>query len=442
MITILKSLSKDRSFIKYFSNTSWLFAEKILRMTVGLFVSIWVARYLGPEQYGLFSYAQSFVSLFTVFATLGLDGIIVRELVSNPKGADEIIGTGFWLKLMGAMIVLVVLGGAVKFTSNDHLTNMMVFIVASATIFQSFNVIDFYFQSLVLSKYVVYANFISLLLSSITKIFLIVTEASLVAFAWVVLFDSIIMAVGLICFYKTKNPHFNAKMLIFNKSIALSLLTDSYPLIFSGAVLMIQARIDQVMLKEISGSIETGYYSVALRFIEVFGFVPMLMKNSLYPAIQNAKNLSRRLYQDRLLNFYRINFIFFLIFALPIYLFSEKIIVTAFGFAYQPAGTLLALMSIRLFFTNMGVARSIYILTENLMMFSLITMIIGTMINIGLNYLWIYQYGAKGAILATIVSFSVTIFFIDIFYSKTRQNSVLQLLAMLTFYKINIKGMR
>jgi len=198
MLTKLKSLKNHQGFMKYFKNTSWLFGEKILRMVVGLCVGIWVARYLGPEQFGLFSYAQSFVGLFTAIAALGLDGIVVRELVKDESRRDELIGTAFWLKLIGAIAVLLILAVAVNFTSNDHATNIIVFIVASATVFQAFNVVDFYFQAKVMSKYIVYANVISLFLSSIVKVVLIFNEAALVAFAWVVLFDSFVLACGFI----------------------------------------------------------------------------------------------------------------------------------------------------------------------------------------------------------------------------------------------------
>ena len=138
----IQNLQQHSGFMKYFKNTSWLFAEKILRMFVGLFVGIWVARYLGPEQFGLFSYAQSFVGLFTAIATLGLDGIVIRELVKDESRRDELIGTAFWLKLIGAFGVLLVLAVAVNFTSNDSYTNTLVFIIASATVFQAFNVVD------------------------------------------------------------------------------------------------------------------------------------------------------------------------------------------------------------------------------------------------------------------------------------------------------------
>jgi O-antigen/teichoic acid export membrane protein len=425
--------------MKYFKNTSWLFAEKILRMIVGLFVGIWIARYLGPEQFGLFSYAISFVGLFTAIAALGLDGIVVRELVKDESKRDILIGTTFFLKLIGAVATLIILFIATQFTSNDTLTNALIFIIASSVIFQSFNVVDFYFQAKVLSKFVVFANIIMLFIGSIVKIALILNEAGLIYFAYAVLFESIILALGFIYFY-TKQKELSFANWKFDKNTAKSLLKDSWPLVFSGMVLMIQARIDQVMLKEMIDTKTVGFYSTALLLIEAVAFMPMIIKNSLYPSIQQAKKHSLSLYQNRLLNFYRLNFLLFLIVAIPIFLFAEQLVILLFGAEYQPAGILLAFMSIRLFFTNMGVARGVYITIENLMKFSLLTMIIGTIINIALNYLWIPVYQGIGAIFATIISFFVTIFLIDIFYSKTKNNIFLQIKSMVTFYKINFRS--
>ena len=142
MITKLKSIKNHQGFKKYFANTSWLFAEKILRMGVGLFVGIWVARYLGPVKFGILSYAQAFVGFFSAIATLGLDGIVVRELVKYPDKENEILGTSFILKIFGAILTLVVLYIGIQFVSNDSYTNILIFIIGSAVIFQTFNVID------------------------------------------------------------------------------------------------------------------------------------------------------------------------------------------------------------------------------------------------------------------------------------------------------------
>ena len=413
--------------------------EKILRMLVGLSVGVWVARYLGPEQFGLFSYAQSFVFLFTALTALGLDSIIVRELIKNQTKKDVILGTGFCLKLVSSIVVLPLLIMVVSFTDNDFETNILIFIILSSTIFQSVNVIDYFYQSIVMSKYIAYANTISLLFSSLAKIIFIVNQFPLIAFAALVVFDTIIVSIGLVYFYR-KRLKYSLKAWGFDFQLAKSLLSDSWPLILSGIILTIQARIDQVMLKEMVGSIEVGYYSVAMRLIELFAFMPVLLKDSLYPSIQNAKVHSVSLYKNRLLNFYRLNFILFLLTAIPIYLFSEPLVVLLFGDAYRPAGILLALMAIRLFFANMGTARGAFIITENLFRFSLVTMLVGTLVNIILNYFLILKYEGIGAVIATIISFFITIFLLDLMYSKTRQNVLLQVKSIFTFYKINVRG--
>ena len=106
MLSKLQALSQNQGFMKYFKNTSWLFFERALRMVVGLFVGVWVARYLGPEQFGMLSYAQSLVLLFSTVATLGLDSIVVRELVRHPNKQNILLMTTFFLRLVAAILVI------------------------------------------------------------------------------------------------------------------------------------------------------------------------------------------------------------------------------------------------------------------------------------------------------------------------------------------------
>ena len=337
----IQNLQQHSGFMKYFKNTSWLFGEKILRMVVGLFVGIWVARYLGPEQFGLFSYAQSFVGLFTAIATLGLDGIVVRELVKDESRRDELIGTAFYLKLIGAIAVLIVLAVAIQFTSNDHYTNVLVFIIASATIFQAFNVVDMYFQAKVLSKYVVYANVISLFISSIVKVVLILNDAPLIAFAWATLFDSVVLALGFIYYYVKNSSIFNIKNLIFKRETAVSLLKDSWPLILSGIVVSIYMKIDQVMIQEMMGSEAVGQYAAATRLSEAWYFIPMVVASSLFPAIINAKKQSEELYYARLQKLYDLMVWMAIAIALPMTFLSDWIINLLYGEQYSQAGSVL-----------------------------------------------------------------------------------------------------
>lgn len=410
MINKIKSLQNNQGFMKYFKNTSWLFGEKILRMIVGLFVGIWVARYLGPEQFGLFSYAQSFVGLFSAIATLGLDGIVVRELVKDETRKNELIGAAFWLKLIGAFAVLVILALAVNFTSNDQYTNILVFIIASATIFQSFNVIDIYFQSKVMSKYVVYANIISLLVSSMLKIVLILNDAPLIAFAWTVLFDSFVLACGFIYFFlKTNNKYTNTPITIsnltFKKSTAVALLKDSWPLILSGIVISIYMKIDQVMIKEMLDSEAVGQYSAAVRLSEAWYFIPTVIASSLFPAIINAKKVSEELYYARLQKLYNLMVWIGIAIALPMTFLSDWVVNLLYGQQYNEAGSVLMIHIWSGIFIFLGVASAKWFINENLQHLALIRTLTGATLNVILNYYLIPIYGVVGSAWATLISY-------------------------------------
>ncbi|MBE9818283.1 flippase [Campylobacter concisus] len=406
--------------MKYFKNTSWLFFEKILRMFVGLFVGIWVARYLGPERFGLFSYAQSFVGLFVAIATLGLDGIVVRELVKDESRTNELIGTAFYLKLIGAILTLLVLVIATQFTSNDRYTNLLVFIIASATIFQSFNVVDMYFQSKVLSKYVVFSNIISLFISSIVKITLILINAPLVAFAWAILFDSIVLAMGFIYFF-LKYSTCEIKKIKFNKTIAISLLKDSWPLILSGVVVSIYMKIDQVMIQEMLGSEAVGQYAAATRLSEIWYFIPTVVASSLFPAIVNAKRQSEELYYDRLQKLFDLVVWIAIAIALPITFLSDMIVNMLYGEQYNQAASVLMIHIWASIFVFLGVVSGNWYINENLQLLAFWRAFYGMISNIFLNLLLITKYGIQGAAIATLISYMIVDFISDIVNCYSRR---------------------
>jgi len=407
LISKLKSLKDHQGFVKYAKNTSWIFAEKILRMIVGLFVGIWVARYLGPEQYGLLSYAQSFVGLFTLFAVLGLDRIVIRELVKDEKRRDELLGTAFWLKLVGACLVLMFLAVAVNFTSNDTYTNILVFIIASATIFQSFNVIDMYFQSRVLSKYIVYANIIALFVTSVIKVLLILNEAPLIAFVWVVLFNSFILALGYLYFYFYNKM--SLKQWKFEKETAKKLLNDSWPLILSEIVISIYMKIDQVMIKEMLDSEAVGQYAAAVNLSQAWYFIPTVIASSLFPAIINAKKQSEELYYNRLQRLYDLLIWMAIVIALPMTFLSDWFVNFLYGKQYDQAGSVLMIHIWIGVFSGFAIARSKWVVIENLQKYTIYMHLAGALSNIVLNYYLIELYKINGAAYASFLSFFVAI---------------------------------
>ncbi|MEW4983213.1 MAG: flippase [Cycloclasticus sp.] len=405
--------------MRYFHNTSWLMGERILRMGVGLFVGIWVARYLGPEKFGLLSYAQSFVFLFTAIATLGLDGIVVRELVKDESKRDVLLGTAFGLKLIGAIIILPVLFLAVQFTNNDDYTNLLVFIIASATIFQSFNVIDFYYQSKVLSKYVALANAVALALSSAIKIMLLLNEAPLLAFALMTIFDGLVLAIGLVYFY-IKTSGFKLSSWSFNWAMAKGLLNDSWPLILSSFAISIYVKADQIMIMKMLGVESVGQYAAAVKISEAWYFIPVVVANSMFPAIVNAKEISEGFYVKRLQFFFDLMVLLSLLIVVPLVFLSEDMVRLLYGNDYAQATSILMVHACAILFVFMGVASGRWLLNENLQIYSSINTVIGMISNIVINYFLINKVGLIGAAIATVISYAISGYGLLLVHGRTR----------------------
>ena len=430
MLKKLTYLKHHPSFIKYLENTSWVLGEKVLRLILGLFVGIWVARYLGPEKFGIFSYAHSLVGLFAVIATLGLDGIVVRELVKKPDKTGVLIFTAFVLKMIGAFFVLFLILLFNIFSSNDFATNTIVLIIAAATIFQSFNVIDFYFQSIVMNKYVVYVNTICLFISSLTKVLFIINESPLYYFVWLVVFDSFITACGYVFFYikhrltsaseNKINFIFNYNSLKFSKRMACSLLNDSWPLIISGMVIAVYMKIDQVMINEILGTESVGQYAAAVRLSEAWYFIPMAIATTLFPALINAKKNSESLYNLRLQQLYDVMVWGAIFIAIPVTFMSDQIISFLYGELYNGAGTVLLIHIWAGIFVFLGIAFSKYLMIGNYKRKALYRTLLGAIINIILNLILIPVYGIEGAAVATLLGQLFANYIYDIFDKELR----------------------
>lgn len=423
---------------KVISNSGWLFADNILRLAVGLFINAWVARYLGPESFGQINYATAFVALFMTFSTLGLDSIVVRDIIRDPLCKEQVLGSALLLKFAGGVATLLLtLISICLIRPDDGITHWLVGIIAAGSIFQAFDTISFWFQSQYRSKLTVYAKHAAFLLVVIVKVTLIQVEAPLIAFAWAGLAEVIVGSIGLVVTYRLVGNHITTWRANLTRS--RKLISDSWPLILSGIAIFIQARIDQVMLGEMVGNSEVGQYSVAMNLIEVFGFIPMVVQSSVAPSITEAKLAGEKQYYERLLNLYRLMFILFMVTSIPIFLFSTRLVVMVYGPKYQAAGVLLSLFAIRLFFANMGVAKGLFITNENLFRYSLLCAVSGSIINVVLNYVLIPRYASVGAIWAMIASFFITTFFIDIFYTDVRNNLKVMLKGILTPWKLKFR---
>ena len=183
--------------------------------------------------------------------------------------------------------------------------------------------------------------------------------------------EFIVGAFLLIKFYKKNNKSILSWKI--NLGRMKTLLNNCWPIIISSSAIFVQARIDQVMIGEMLGDESVGQYSVALRLIEVLGFIPVVISMTFAPVVTKAKQVSNNEYKSTLKTVYRLMFIVFLVTALPIFFLADKIVVILYGTQYASAGVLLSLFSIRLFFTNFGVAKNLFITNENLFKYTLIT---------------------------------------------------------------------
>ncbi|SPP99899.1 Polysaccharide biosynthesis protein [Candidatus Sulfobium mesophilum] len=386
------------------SNTGWQFADSILRMVVGLIVGIWVARYLGPEKFGLFSYAIAFVALFSPIASLGLDDIAVRNLVRDPADKEETLGTAFVLKLTGgALSFFAATGSILVLRPADDLSHWLVGIIAVGAVFQAFTAIDFWFNSQVQAKYSVLAKNSAFLICSAIKVVLIISKAPLVAFAWVGMSEVVIGSAGLVVAYMSTGAH----ILDWRGSLKMArgLLKDSWPLVFSIIAIIVYQRIDQVMLGEMVNSEEVGIYSVAVRLAEVWLFIPTAVYWSVLPSIVEARAISEVLFYDSLQKYYNLMALMAYAIALPVTFLGGWLVTTLFGEAYARAGMMLAILIWANLFIYLEVARSSFFTAMNWNKIYFVTLLLGAVTNILLNLFLIPRYGGVGAAIASLIAY-------------------------------------
>ena len=386
------------------SNSAWFMGDRVIRMGVGLLVGVWLARYLGPSLYGEFNYAFAFAMMFAPVAMLGLDDIGIRELIKDPSNRDEILGTIFSLMLLGGLAVFL-LATAIIFLvrPDDTLTHWLVAIMTVGTIFQAFIAVEFWFESQLQWKYTVFSKHTAFLIISAIKIVLILVKAPLVAFAWAGLAEIILGSAGLVLVYQANG--YRLKTWHYSRTIAGTLLKDSWPQIFSVFLTMVYLKIDQVMLGTMAGNEELGFYSAAVRLTEAWYFIPLAICSSVFPAIVAARATNEELFYERMQRLYNLMALISYGIAIPVMLFSGWIVDLLFHSAYTKTGPLLAVLIWTGLFTSLGAARNVFMVSQNWLRINLATTLLGCLMNIALNYYLIPVYGAMGAIIASLISY-------------------------------------
>lgn len=425
----LTRMRAHEGFKRYFKNTGWLFAGKMFGLVMSFFIGAYVARYLGPERYGLMSYVVSFVGLFAFLSNVGVDNILSRELITYPSRKNELLGTSFCIKIFGSLLAIAAICLASFFINSNPFTNLLTILFSITFIFQSFGVIDLYFQSQVLSKKTVKAQVVATIISASLKMMFIAFHLGVGWFIGAYVIDSILLAIGLVIIFKSNK--FSLLSWRFNRGLFTEMLKDSWPLMLAGASVAIYSRIDQVMIGHYINNEAVGLYSIAAKLSEVWYFVPMIIVSSLFPAIVNAKSVSRELYEKRLKHLYRLMIILSVGIALPAAMFANFIIRAIFGVAYLGAVGILQIYVWSGVSVFLGVAIGQYLIAENFTKINFSMTFLGMISNVLLNIVLIPRYGVIGAASATLISYSLATFSV-LFFKKSRPQGLVMVKAFIS----------
>lgn len=399
----IKSLRRNAGFIKYFNNTAYLLTDKIFNLIVAFFVSVYLARHLGPSNYGILTFAQSVIAFLSVFASFGIKDIIVRNLViEDNRYSSVIMGTSLLIRIISSTLGIFFILHLSHFIAESNEERIVILILSFTTLFESFEIIKFFFQSKIMADKVLPVAIIQTATGALLKIFLIQLNVSLVWFATVYVFELLVAAGGLVFIYK-KQGH---KILSwkFDALYAKRLIKDSWPLLFSGFVIVIYMKIDQIMIKYMLSDFAVGVYAISVKLTSVWYFVGVVICNSLMPALVRAKEYNKKLYYQRQQYLYELMIGIGIFLAIPITFFAYPLINWLFGNEYSAASSVLTIQIWSLIFIFLGIASSNWLITENLQKYNLSRTILGALVNVILNVLLIPDLGIQGAALATLIS--------------------------------------
>jgi O-antigen/teichoic acid export membrane protein len=390
----------------------------MLRIFSVIFVGIWVSRYLGPEKFGILSYALAFTTVFANVARLGLDNLVIQRLTNCRARHDLYMGTAFWMKLFGSTLTFAVMTLILLLNADISSAREYIFILGISIFFQSFEVIDYFYQAHVKSKVPSAIKMVQLLLLALFRIFLILISAKFILFIVAIVLDQIILSILMYLIYKVKGDGYFINK--FHKKIAFGLMKKSWPFMINGLIIILYMRIDQLMIKQMLGDSAVGIYSAAARLSEAFYFIPMVISSSLFPAIINSKKTNIKKYYSRLQRLYFLQ-IWLALFIIIFVTFSANWgIRILYGDAYIEAAPVLVISVWGSLFIFFGVVKGRWMVLENMQFYATINALVGLLINVIFNLFLIPYLGIIGAAVATLAAQFFSAIVIPVFSKKDR----------------------
>lgn len=425
------NLSENKK--KVFANLFWAMTGKIVNMAGALLVGILVARYLGPSQYGLMNYVISYVTLFTIISNFGLDNIEIRELSRTPERKEYILGTCFRIRMFFATFafILVILS-LILFNANAF-TSCMILLYSVTLYTGSFNIIRNYFTSIVKNEYVVKSEITRTVIGACIKVVLLWIKAPLEYFIAATAFDTVLVASGYCFSYKKTIGKVSEWK--YDKTIVSYYIRESFPLVLSGAAVIIYQRIDQVMIGNMIDNASVGYFATAGKFLDLVLFLPMVLTQTVTPLLVKAKEKNKEEYERKKQQFVSIVVWISILLSVVVSLSAYWLIYFTYGEKYLMAVPILQIMAFKTVGMALSSSSGQIIIMEHIQKWAFIRNIIGCIICVGLNFLLIPKYGVIGSAWVTIITVAFTGCFANIFIPPYHKIMKIQLQALLTGWK-------
>ena len=405
---------KHKSFI----NIIWLSADSLIRMGLGFLVSVWLARYLGPENFGTYNYCLAIITIYVSVASLGMNGVVVRELIKNETNTSVIMGSSIVLQILGSILASIfVIISIYILRPNEWGVFLAALVMIPSVLFRSSDIFKYWFESKINSKYTVFSQNIAFFISSAIKIAIISFGGSYLYVCATVSVEAIVVSLLLLFFYK---KHGYVNKWEYNFAEAKRLLSLSWPLIISGVAFMLYMRIDQIMIGNMIGDSAVGVYSVAVKMVEVWYFFPVAIVSSLFPKIIKLREVDSVKYNQRLQFLYDLLVVISVCIALIVTFFSDFIINFFYTTQYTEASNLIKIYSWVSVFYFLSSASGRWYINEGLQKYALNRNVIGLIMGIVLNYFLIPLYGSLGSVYATLIAYACAGYLFDIISSHTR----------------------
>lgn len=399
-------------FQKYLKNTSWMLFAQIFSLGVAFFISAWLARYFGPERYGMFSYAIAFVSTFGFIVNLGVDSLLSKELVSNPEQRESLMGTGIGIKFIGSIVAIVLVSIFSFAVVKDEMVRMLVLVYSLIFLFEPINLIGVFFQSQVKSKITSIIKIYVLVISSILKISLILSGLGVLMLTAIFVIEAFLTNLFLIHSYRKEGLRiFNWN---FKSDLAYKMLSASVFLILASACNYVFMKADQLIIGSLLGNIEVGLYAVAVRFVDIWYFIPVILTGSLFPAIVNSRQIDVQTYMRRIKLFFYMLFLIGVLVSLVSWFIAPFIISLLFGSQYFSSIHIVQIYSLSSVGVFMGWGIQHYLLSDGRIKQIFFYYLMAMCLSLALNFMLIQDLGIIGGAWAAVISTSISpiIFFL------------------------------